>query len=127
MNNQTNELRSYIIDSISDVSADKAQQLTHDWGDLRQGLHQWLFNEDYYIIGYYNATKWLGSDAFEAIGMIQEYEQDNFGQVTTDLSCPERVANMSAYIIGEALIYSDNKVESAIQIALMRHLMEHIA
>ena len=115
MNNQTNELRSYIIDSLADISADEAQQLTHEWGDLRQGLHHRLFNEDYYIIGYFNATQWLGSDAFEAIGLVQEYEQDNFGQVTTDLSCSERVANMTAYIIGEQLIHSDEDVDKAIR------------
>ena len=115
MHKQTNEIKSYIIDSLSDISADKAQQLAHDWGDLRQGLHQWLFNQDYYIIGYYNATKWLGSDAFEAIGMIQEYEQDNFGEVNTDLSCSEKVANMTAYIIGEQLIHSDEDVDKALR------------
>ena len=46
----------------------------------------------------------LGSDAFDAIEIVQEYEQDNFGEVTTKLSDPEKVVNMLAYIMGEELL-----------------------
>tara|TARA_R110002020_G_scaffold80651_1_gene201075 strand:+ start:164 stop:568 length:405 start_codon:yes stop_codon:yes gene_type:complete len=67
-------------------------------------LHHHLFNEDYFIVGTYQATQWLGEDAFEAIGRVKDYEMDNFGEVTTDLSNPERVANMLAYILGEEIL-----------------------
>ena len=39
-----------------------------------------------------------------AIGRVKDYEMDNFGEVTTDLSNPERVANMLAYILGEEIL-----------------------
>jgi len=68
------------------------------------GLHHHLFNEDYFIVGTYKATQWLGEDAFEAIGRIKDYEVDNFGKVTTDFSDPEKVANMLAYILGEEIL-----------------------
>jgi len=69
-------------------------------------LHHYLFNEDYFIIGYYQAEEWLKANPgiFNAIEIIKEYEQDNFGEVTTDLSNSENVVNMYAYIQGEALL-----------------------
>ena len=68
-------------------------------------LHNETFNTDYYIIGTYKAEQALDQyGAFEAIRKIQEYENDNFGEVLTDLSDPEKVANMLYYIIGEEAI-----------------------
>ena len=67
-------------------------------------LHHQMFNTDYYIIGYNRATDWLGSDAFEAIGLVVDYESDHYGEVHTDLTDPERVVNMVAYIIGEQVL-----------------------
>ena len=68
-------------------------------------LHNETFNTDYYIIGTYEAEKALEQyGVFEAIRKIQEYENDNFGEVLTDLSDPEKVANMLYYIIGEEAI-----------------------
>lgn len=37
---------------------------------------------------------------FDAIGEIQEYESNNFGEFYTDLSSPSQVANMLYYIKG---------------------------
>ena len=41
---------------------------------------------------------------FGAINAITEYEKDNFGEVTTDLSSSERVCNMLVYIYGEQIL-----------------------
>ena len=67
-------------------------------------IHNDLFNTDYYLIYYSECNKWLGSHAFECIGIIQEYEKDNFGEVTTDLSNSESVVNMYVYIVGEHIL-----------------------
>lgn len=65
-------------------------------------LHHHLYNEDYFIIGYYNAERFLNEyGVFNAIDEVKQYEQDNFGEVTTDFSNSESVANMFAYIKGE--------------------------
>ena len=64
-------------------------------------LHNHAFNNDYYIIGRYKATQWLEDQVFNIINIIKEYEQDNFGEVTTDLSEPEKVVNMYTYIVGK--------------------------
>jgi hypothetical protein len=76
-------------------------------------LHHELCNVDYFIIGRYEAKQFLGDNAFEAIETIKNYEQSNFGEVSTDFSEPERVVNMLAYIVGEwILAESDHLQES---------------
>ena len=87
------------------------QQLNDDVG-LDQhicDLHHYLLNEDYFIIGYYQAEQWLKKDSiFNAIEIIKNYENDNFGQVSTDLSSSVSVANMLAYILGEQILYNND-------------------
>ena len=74
-------------------------------------VHHQLFNTDYYIIGTYKAEVWLEENVgtFEAIREIKEYEKWNFGEVTTDLSNPEKVVNMFVYIKGEEIL-QDTKI-----------------
>ena len=68
-------------------------------------LHE-IFNTDYYIIGTYEAKKALEEyGIFNAIEKVQTYEKDNFGEVYTDLSDPEKLVNMLYYIIGEEVLY----------------------
>src|SRR5690606_23350328 len=69
-------------------------------------LHNELFNTDYFIIGYARAEDWLKDNVgvFAAIEEIKEYEQDNFGDVSTDFSSSEKVVNMYAYIKGEEIL-----------------------
>lgn len=68
-------------------------------------LHNEVFNTGYYTIGTYKATKALEEyGTFNAIGEVTDYEKDNFGEVTTDISNPEKVINMLFYIIGEEVI-----------------------
>ncbi|QEM41641.1 hypothetical protein [Enterococcus phage vB_EfaS_EF1c55] len=42
---------------------------------------------------------------FDAIGEIQEYEGNNFGEIYTDLSSPSQVANMLYYIKSDEFLY----------------------
>lgn len=67
-------------------------------------LHNEVFNSDYYIVGTYEANQALEQyGVFNAIEEIKTYEQNNFGEVYTDFSDPEKVANMLWYIIGEGV------------------------
>ena len=69
-------------------------------------LHHEVFNTDYYIIGSYEAKEALKEyDVWEAIEKVQTYEEENFGEVYTDLSDPEKLINMLYYIIGEEVLY----------------------
>ena len=48
---------------------------------------------------------WMNDQDMEWIRIVKEYEEENFGEVTTDLSDPERVVNMYAYIVGEEVVH----------------------
>jgi len=75
--------------------------------DIKNGnfdLHNEIFHDDYYIIGTYKANQWLGDQVFNVIEFIKEYEENCFGEVTTDFTNPEEIVNMYAYIIGEEIV-----------------------
>ena len=94
------ELSNHILDRINDGV------LTND---NKEEWHFYAFNEDYYIIGYYEASQWLkrhNIGEFEAAGICQQYEIDNFGECTKVYDNSETVVNMLAYIYGEELISS---------------------
>ena len=103
MNFKKDEVTKYALERIQelkDYDVKAYNQLVED-GDL----HNEIFSIDYYIIGTYEAKQWLSDKAFDVIDYIKEYEQDNFGEVTTDLGDPEKVVNMYVYILGEEILY----------------------
>ena len=67
-------------------------------------LPERFLNNDYFIIGTWKAQQWLGDELFEAVQTIQDYEKDNFGETYTDLSDPEKIANMLSYILGNEIL-----------------------
>ncbi len=97
--------------------------MTYKYEEIKEHFNDWLtetekhepefimLNKDepseihnYYIIGTEKAINWMGSFVFDIINTIKKYEQDNFGEVTTDLSSPEKLVNMYAYIVGEQVV-----------------------
>jgi len=97
---ELNELQAFTLDAIDKLNDLKGSDIE------ASELHNQMYNIDYFIIGRYNAEQWLikNGGVFNAIGAIQEYEKDNFGEVSTDLSEAEKVCNMFAYILGEELL-----------------------
>tara|TARA_Y100001938_G_scaffold11635_1_gene14463 strand:+ start:45 stop:374 length:330 start_codon:yes stop_codon:yes gene_type:complete len=100
MEYKKNEIEEYFNDSLKDYDKETLKELIKD-----NELHHEIFNTDYYIVYTYDAKKWLDNKVFEIIEFIKEYEQDNFGEVFTDLSDPCKVVNMYVYIIGEQITY----------------------
>ena len=94
------ELSEYIAESVKEMK--RYDTLPSDAGDL----HHELFNQDYYIIGYYNAEQWLMKhrlETFQAISIVQEYENEQFGECRM-YDNAESVVNMLTYIYGEELL-----------------------
>ena len=89
---------------IEDIKEDMIDKLECGIDCLIDDLHHELCNTDYFIIGTYEAKKWLGDNVFDVIEKIKQWELWNVGEVTTDFSDPEKVANMLAYIVGEELL-----------------------
>ena len=98
-------MKQYKYDEIKSHFEDFIKDNDQDWiKDNVDDLHHHCFNTDYYIIGTYQAKKWLGENVFEIIEIIREYEENNFGEVSTDFSDPEKIVNMYTYIIGEEIV-----------------------
>lgn len=95
MNTTINEeLKQHLIEVINNKSDDDFEE-----------LHNEAFNEDYYIIGYYQANEWLKRhdvDAFEAIAYVIEKENDHLGE--SDLKPEdinsEKIVNLLVYFAG---------------------------
>ena len=96
-----------VLDDICDKLEDKV-----GLDCFGSDLHDYLCNQDYFIIGSYSSKKFLGEHAFEAIEMVKNYEQSNFGEVTTDLSQPELVVNMVSYIVGEYILAESDYLQA---------------
>jgi len=92
-----NEIKEYFEDFMKENPNYLDEKIYED-------LHHDCFNTDYYIIGRYQAEKWLEDQVFSVINIIKHYEQENFGEVTTDFSEPEQVVNMYVYIVGEQIV-----------------------
>ena len=92
---------------IEDAKAAIIEALTDgEYSDYYCDLQNHLFNEGYHYCDTSEAEKALNEiGVFDAIGVIVEYEKDNFGEVNTDLSDPCKIANMIWYIVGEEVLY----------------------
>lgn len=91
------EIKQYIIDNLDayiDTPLDE--------------LHYYLFNADYYLIYTHDCKEWLNDFVFDAVEAIRDYEEANFGEVSTDFSDPCKVVNMYTYILGEQILNSLN-------------------
>ena len=68
------------------------EQLEHD-----KNLDGWdIFNDDYYLIGYYKCEEWLKKhdlSVFEAIRLCNEKELEEFGEVQTTFDNAETLVN----------------------------------
>lgn len=94
------EITEYAMETIQEKLKYDNDYLNNDFSEI----HNDLFNTDYYLVYYSKCVEWLGNNVFECIEIIKEYEESNFGEVTTDFSDSEKVVNMYAYIIGEYIL-----------------------
>lgn len=89
-----------------------------DEGNTLEDIHDYAFNTDPWIIGRWKASEALKGfnvhdqlyeetdfdGVFGAIQYVQDFETEEFGKVYTDLSDPEKLASMVAFINGEKII-----------------------
>ena len=93
--------------SKKEIIEDILEYLENTDGVYGCDLHSEVFNTDYYIIGTAKAKEALESyGVFDALNKVQTYEAYEFGEVTTDLTNPEKLANMLYYIESEEYLYS---------------------
>ncbi len=87
-----------ILDGLDDD--DVEYKLDNPLGEL----HDKMYNEDYFIVGTQNAKDFMGDDTFDVVRAVKEFEENNYGQISTDFSSAEEVVNAYAYIRGEELM-----------------------
>jgi len=104
MKTQYEEIHSYISDRLDEGYGKESNA---------SDLHHYLCNEDYFIVGTYKAKQFCGDYAFDICGKIKEYEESNFGECSTDLGDPEKVANMFCYIVGEEILQESYRLSKA--------------
>ena len=73
-----------------------------------EDIHDIVFNQDYFIIGYYKAEQWLIENGqnytFEVLRYVMEQEKDNFGSIETVYDNAETLVNHYAYWLGYEVI-----------------------
>jgi hypothetical protein len=105
-NKKHNEMKQEAIEAIIEA-------LENGYDGYYSDLHNEVFNTDYYIIGTYLAKEALREyDVFEAVELVQTYEENEFGEIYTELSNPEKLINMVYYIIGQEVIDDMCEIES---------------
>lgn len=110
-NNKHEEMKLEALEAIKET-------LESGYDSYVGDLHNEVFNTDYYIIGTYQAKEALKEyGVFEAISLVQNYEKDNFGEIYTNCSDPEKLINMVFYIIGEDVLYSLDTMNNTPNIA----------
>lgn len=129
MNSVTEELIYHILEYIEE--RDIIGKYVHE-------LHHYMFNEDYYLIYYSVCDEWIKKhnlDIYEILGTIQEYEEFNYGQITTKLDNSETIVNMYVYIKGQEILNDletitnnwNDKVNKKIKKDLIKELKNLIA
>lgn len=94
------ELKEHLNDVIRDnIQINIDGSVTYYRGDM----HHKAFNQDYYIIGYYQAEQWLKKhdlNVFEAIGICKDFEMEHFGELQTSFDNAEKLVNHLVYWYG---------------------------
>jgi len=91
------ELQNHLLDYINEGV------LTND---NINDLYHLAFTQDHYLIGYYNCSEWLKEHdltCFEAIEIVKQWHNDNFGSFTMDINS-ETVVNSLIEIYGLELV-----------------------
>ena len=107
------ELLEHVLDLVEEGTLNREN--AEDWQEI-------AFNQDYYIIGYYQAEQWLerhGVSPFEAIEYVVGQHMDHFGEcwLTAADYNAEKIVNLLVYFLGGELIgeHEQEIIEAAIQ------------
>lgn len=96
------EIKERLEDYLNDNDLSLSQALEDE------DLHHKIYNEDYFIIGYYNAEQWLIDEGrnhtFEVLAYVLEQEKEMFGEISTVYDNAETLVNHYAYWLGLEVI-----------------------
>ena len=83
-------------------------------GQSFDDLHHLLFNQDYYITGYYQAEQFIKENdlnTFDLITYCQEQEKESFGEIHNTFDNAEKLVNHYAYWRGQELMWDIEAIQ----------------
>ena len=103
------EIKQHFLDYVKDNYTNLKEALEDE------DLHHKVFNQDYYIIGYYQAEQWLIEDGknnfnnsqnmtFDVLGYVMEQEDLHLGEIHTVIDNAETLVNHYTYWLGREII-----------------------
>ena len=103
------EIKQHFLDYVKDNYTNLKEALEDE------DLHDKVFNEDYYIIGYHQAEQWLVEDGknnfnnsqnmtFDVLGYVMEQEEIHLGEIHTVIDNAETLVNHYTYWLGREII-----------------------
>jgi len=108
-------MKNSVKQELLDYAKEQIVELGLDLND--DELHHKLFNEDYYIIGYYGASEWLKKHnigEFESVELLNELMISHFGEIQkVDLNS-EVVVNHLVYFWGYEIVDELKELSDAI-------------
>ena len=91
-----------------EILEDIEEYLQYDTDIYTDDLLHEVFNTDFYITGYSESKEALNQfGVYEALGIVEDYERSNYGELYTRLSDPQAVANMLYYIKADEIFYDE--------------------
>ena len=91
-----------------EVLEDIQDYLEYDTDIYTDDLLHEVFDTSPYITEYSESKKALEQfGVYEALGIIEDYERSNYGEIYTVISDPRAVANMLYYIKADKIFYDE--------------------
>jgi len=97
-----NSVKLELLHHLKDALMDNYSADAEDFSEL----HHMAFNQDYYLMGYYQCEQWLKThdlSPFEVIEEVTQYEKDVYGESVNEINA-EAIVNMYSYIKGGEVI-----------------------
>jgi hypothetical protein len=99
LDDQIKKVSDYGIDKIKELEQKEIDKYLKD-----QELHYYMYNEDYFIIYYYDGKKFINNEFFNMLELMLDYddiEEELFKKNNLNESS---FSNLFAYVVGNQLI-----------------------
>tara|TARA_R100000742_G_C4179854_1_gene15339 strand:- start:82 stop:468 length:387 start_codon:yes stop_codon:yes gene_type:complete len=100
LDDQIKKVSDYGIDKIKELEQKEIDKYLKD-----QELHHYMYNEDYFIIYYYDGKKFINNEFFNMLELMLDYddiiEEELFKKNNLNESS---FSNLFAYVVGNELI-----------------------
>ena len=103
MSRYSRKIRNLIKDEIKDMIMDYKDVYGSD-------LAYEMYNNDYYIIGTYEAKQFL-KEYFDDMTECLEQHEEEFGETYPDITNPEKVATLLALFVAQDVLYESKTLD----------------